>query len=68
MGNWLSKIFASNDSSKSDYLSEIGDKVEARVTNSGRQVIKASKGDGKSKYSATRYSNGTVVETKTTKR
>ena len=41
--------------------------MSARVTKSGRQVAKVSKDNGNSKYSATRYANGTVVETKTTK-
>lgn len=36
-------------------------------TNSNRQVLKISKDNGSSKYSATRYSNGTIVETKVTK-
>ena len=49
-------------------LSEPGDKLEARVTNSNRKVVKIQKDNGNSKYSATQYSNGIVVETKVTKR
>ena len=49
-------------------LSEPGDKLEARVTNSNRKVVKIQKDNGNSKYSATQYANGTVVETKVTKR
>ena len=48
-------------------LQKPGDEMSARVTKSGRQVAKVSKDNGNSKYSATRYANGTVVETKTTK-
>ena len=49
-------------------LSEPGDKLEARVTNSNRKVVKIQKDNGNSKYSAIQYPNGTVVETKVTKR
>lgn len=45
-----------------------GDKLEACITDTNRQVIKLQKDDGNSKYSATRYPNGTVVETKVTKK
>ena len=48
-------------------LTKPGDKLEARVTDNNRQVLKISKNDGKDKYSATRYPNGTLVETKTSK-
>lgn len=48
-------------------LNKPGDEMSARVTKSNRQVLKVSQDNGKSKYSATRYPNGTVVETKTTK-
>lgn len=34
-------------------LSEPGDKLEARVTNSNRKVVKIQKDNGNSKYSAT---------------
>lgn len=42
-----------------------GDEMSARITSTNRQVLKISKNNGRSKYSATRYPNGTVVETKT---
>ena len=51
----------------SSILEKPGDNLSARVTDSGKQVLKVSKNNGKSKYSATRYPNGTLVETKTTK-
>ncbi len=44
------------------FLSKPGDSFSARVTPSGRQVVKISKGD--IKQSAVRYPNGTVVETR----
>lgn len=43
-------------------ITDPGDKMEARVTDSGRQVINIKKGNAK--YSATRYSNGRIVETR----
>lgn len=49
------------------YLSQ-AIKLEARVTNSNRKVVKIQKDNGNSKYSATQYPNGTVVEMKVTKR
>ncbi len=58
--NALSKI-------SNTFLQNPGDELSARVTKTNRQVLKASKDKGKIKYSATRYPNGTVVETKTTK-
>jgi len=48
-------------------LKNPGDKLSARVTDTGRQVVKVETNNGANKYSATRYKNGTVVETKTTK-
>ena len=48
-------------------LNKPGDNMSARVTDSGRQVLKISTDNGTAKYSATRYPNGTIVETKTTK-
>jgi hypothetical protein len=45
-----------------------GDNMSARITDTNRKVLKVSKNDGEDKYSATQYPNGTVVETKTTKR
>lgn len=50
-----------------DFLTVPGDEVSARITQSNRRVIKASRADG-SKYSRTDYSNGTSVETITTKK
>lgn len=44
-----------------------GDKASACVTKTGRKVIKIEKDNGTQKYSATQYSNGTIVETRTTK-
>lgn len=44
-------------------LQNPGDKFSARITDTGRQVLKISNSDGK--ISATRYPNGTVVETRT---
>jgi len=55
-------------SSESGILSNPGDKLEARVTDSNRRVLKYSQDHGASKYSCTEYSNGTRVETRTTKR
>ena len=49
-------------------LNKPGDKLEARVTNSNRKVVKIQTDNGCSKYSATQYPNGTVVETKVTKK
>jgi len=47
-------------------LKRPGDHLEARVTDTGRQVIKAATEEVK--YSATRYpSTGTVVETRVTR-
>ncbi len=59
--NFLSNLFSNS------VLQKPGDEISARITNSGRQVFKVSKDNGNTKYSATRYANGTVVETKTTK-
>lgn len=49
-------------------LNKPGDRLEARVTDSNRKVLKVSADNGNSKYSATQYPNGTVVETKVTKK
>jgi hypothetical protein len=48
-------------------LQKPGDNMSARVTNTNRKVLKIETDNGRSKYSATQYPNGTVVETKTTK-
>ena len=65
----ITDIFKKNTTVDSTgILSESGDKLEARVTNSNRKVVKIQKDNGNSRYSATQYPNGTVVETKVTKR
>lgn len=56
-----------NGKKETGILNNPGDKLEARVTDTNRQVIKIQKDNGRNKYSATRYPNGTVVETKVTK-
>lgn len=62
-------IFKKNNvTNVSGILSEPGDKLEARVTNSNRKVVKIQKDNGNLKYSATQYPNGTVVKTKVTKK
>lgn len=49
-------------------LSKPGDEFSARITPSGRQVVKMSLDGGRIKQSATRYpSTGTVFETRSTK-
>ena len=48
-------------------LNKFGDELSARITNTGRKVLKVHTDGGKQKYSRTEYQNGTVVETKTTK-
>lgn len=58
-------IFKKNNTiNLSNVLSEPGDKLEARVTESKRKVVKIQKECGTLKYSATQYPNGTIVETK----
>lgn len=49
-------------------LANPGDKLEARITDTNRRVIKVQRNNGADKYSATQYQNGTIVETKTTRR
>ena len=61
----LLDLFKKGDSG---FLQTPGDKLEARVTDTNRRVLKVSKDNGKSKYSATQYPNGTLVETRTTKK
>ena len=63
----LPAIFKGN-SSNDGYLKNPGDRMEARITDSERKVVRISTDNGYSKYSATQYPNGTIVETKTTKR
>ena len=45
-----------------------GDNLFARITNTRRKVLKVEKNNGADRYSVTLYPNGTIVETKTTKR
>ena len=52
---------------KPGILTRPGDRLEARITRSNRQVVKIQTDNGNSKHSATRYPNGTVVETTVTK-
>jgi hypothetical protein len=53
---------------KNNGLENPGDNLSARITDTGRQVLKVERKNGGEKYSATRYpSTGTIVETKTTK-
>lgn len=51
----------------SGFLSEKGDELNIRVTDSDRRVTKASRRDG-SKVSFTEYKTGTVVKTETFKK
>lgn len=72
MKNWLA-IFGDKNSNtglsnKTGILTQPGDRLEARITQSGRKVLKIHKENGNLKYSATQYPNGTVVETKSTKK
>ena len=70
MKNLLS-IFGKMDNSeivsKLGILNKPGDRLEARITDSNRRVVKVQTANGNSKYSATQYPNGTLVETKVTK-
>lgn len=70
MKNLLS-IFGKMDNSeivsKLGILNKPGDRLEARITDSNRRVVKVQTDNGNSKYSATHYPNGTLVETKVTK-
>ena len=67
----LVTLFGNSNSTTNENLSSIleypGDKLDARITDSNRQVVKISKDRGNTKYSETRYPNGTVVQTKSTK-
>ena len=58
----------SNVSNSLGILKNPGDTLSARVTDSGRKVVIVETDNGNSRYSATQYSNGTIVETKTTRR
>ena len=48
---------------KNELLNMPGDRLEARITENKRCVIKLIKDNGRQKFSATRYPNGTVVKT-----
>ena len=48
-------------------LQKPGDRLSARVTPSNRKVLTIETNGGSTKYSATQYPNGTIVETKSTK-
>ncbi len=52
---------------KGGILQKPGDELSARVTKNHRQILKYKTDSGNTKYSATLYPNGTIVETKTTK-
>lgn len=49
-------------------LNKPGDELSARITDTGRKVLKIHTENGKQKYSKTEYPNGTIFETKTTKK
>ncbi|MGM9608036.1 MAG: hypothetical protein ACI3XJ_11085 [Oscillospiraceae bacterium] len=53
---------------KTGILTKPGDRLEAYITKSGRNVLKVQKDNGNSKYSITQYPTGTIVETKVTKK
>lgn len=69
--NTLMTIFGNNNLTTSESTTSIlekpGDKLDARITDSNRQVVKISKDSGNTKYSETRYPNGTVVQTRSIK-
>lgn len=52
---------------KSRFLTNPRDGLETHITDFNRRVVKVQKDNGNSKYSATQYPNGIVVETKVTK-
>jgi hypothetical protein len=49
-------------------LNTPGDILSARITPTERKVLKVHTDGGRQKYSRTEYRNGTVVETKSTKK
>ncbi len=63
MGNFLTNLFLK--AKDNGVLKNPGDNLSARITKSGRKVLKIDTEDVK--YSATQYSSGTTVETKTTR-
>lgn len=62
------KNHESNITENAGILKHPGDQLEARITKSGRNVLKVQKDNGDYKYSATQYSSGTIVETRVTKK
>ena len=61
----LPAIFGSGNSE--GILNNPGDRFEARITTSGRKVIRIITNGGRTKYSATQYRTGRIVETKSSK-
>ena len=51
-----------------NYLKDPGDSLSARITKTHRRVLTVETNNGAGKYSRTDYPNGTVFETKTTKK
>lgn len=49
-------------------LKSPGDKVSAEITKGGNKVLKMSTNNGVRKYAAVQYKNGTIVETKVSKK
>lgn len=62
---FLAKLLSSSDDS---ILTKPGDELNLRVTKTERKVATYHSGDGKNKYSRTEYPNGTVHETRTTRK
>ena len=58
----------SNLSKSGGILNQPGDRLEAKITQTERKVLKIHTEGGDCKYSATQYPNGTLVETKVTKK
>lgn len=67
LSNLSNLLSALNSDDSSSILKERGDSMDARITESGRKVLRVTKKNGNN-YSATQYPNGTTVETKTTRR
>ena len=61
----LPAIFGNRNSE--GILKNPGDKFEARITPSGRKVIRITTNNGRDKYSVTQYSTGRIVETKSSR-
>ena len=62
----ISSIFKRDDNGEG-ILKDPGDRIVARVSKTGRQIVTV-RTSQKGNYSATRYKNGTIVETKTTRK